>query len=80
MRKLNDSKEFCLHCGADLQGETIPEERQHHYAATHYTRKIGISSIEEDCIVKWQCPDCGQDRNGSRSNGERLGCRSQILF
>ncbi|TMN21888.1 hypothetical protein FH966_02615 [Lentibacillus cibarius] len=61
MRKLNDSKGFCPFCGADLQGEPIPEEMQHQYGATHFSRKIGISSIEEDRIVKWQCPDCGKE-------------------
>ncbi|TRM10703.1 hypothetical protein FH966_02660 [Lentibacillus cibarius] len=61
MRKLDDSKEYCSYCGADLQGDQIPEEKQYHYGATHFTRKIGISSIEEDRIVKWQCPDCGRE-------------------
>ncbi|TRM10700.1 hypothetical protein FH966_02645 [Lentibacillus cibarius] len=58
MRKLNDSKEYCSYCGADLQGDLIPEEKQYHYGSTHFTKKIGFSSIEEDRIVKWQCPDC----------------------
>ncbi len=58
MGKLNDNKLFCPHCGADLQGDPIPEEIQHHYGATHSSRKIGISSMKEDCVIKWQCPDC----------------------
>lgn len=46
MRQLNDSKEYCPLCSTNLQGEPIPEEEQHHYGgATHFTRKIGISSM-----------------------------------
>lgn len=59
MNRLNDSKEHCPYCGADLQGEPIPEKMRHHYGSTtHFTRKIGISSMEEDRVTKWQCPDC----------------------
>ncbi|MDL0421363.1 hypothetical protein QPM05_14845 [Caldibacillus thermoamylovorans] len=58
---MNDNKEFCPFCDADLQGDPIPEELQHHYNATHGSRKIGISSREEDRVIKWQCPDCGQE-------------------
>lgn len=43
MRKLNDSKEYCPYCGADLQGDPIPTEVQHHYDnATHFTKKLGF--------------------------------------
>jgi hypothetical protein len=42
-----------------LQGEPIPEKLQISYGATHFTRKIGITSIEEDRIIIWQCQDCG---------------------
>ncbi|GAA0448415.1 hypothetical protein GCM10008983_28070 [Lentibacillus halophilus] len=52
IRRLNDNKEFCRFCRAALQDEPIPEEIQHHYGATHFTRKVGISSIEEGRIVK----------------------------
>lgn len=56
---MNDSKEYCPYCGADLQGDPIPKEQQQHYGgATHFTRKIGISSMELDRVIKWQCPDC----------------------
>ncbi|WP_062355021.1 hypothetical protein [Bacillus kwashiorkori] len=62
MKKLNDNIEYCPHYGANLQGEPIPEKEQHHYGgATHFTRKIGISSLELDRVIKWQCPDCKQD-------------------
>lgn len=62
MRKLNDSKEYCPYCGADLQAETIAIEMQHHYGnATHFSRKIGISSMEQDRVIRWQCPDCEKE-------------------
>jgi transposase-like protein len=55
---VNNSKENCPHCSADLQGEPIPKKQQGSYNSTHFTRKIGISDIEKDRIVKWKCPDC----------------------
>lgn len=58
---MNDSKEFCPHCNADFQGEPIPKESQKAYDATHFTRKIGITIIEADRIIKWQCPDCNKE-------------------
>lgn len=59
---MDESKEFCPYCGADLQGDPIPKEWQRHYGnATHFSRKIGISSLEEDRVIKWQCPDCGKE-------------------
>ncbi|MEJ9280649.1 hypothetical protein [Ureibacillus thermosphaericus] len=58
---MNDNKEFCPFCGSCLQGDPIPEEDQHHYGATHGSRKIAIYSLEEDRTVKWQCPDCGKE-------------------
>nr|WP_251025717.1 hypothetical protein [Bacillus sp. ISL-47] len=59
MAKINDSKEYCPYCNTNLQGEPIPEENQPHYGgATHFDRKIGISSMEMDRVIKWQCPDC----------------------
>jgi hypothetical protein len=55
---LEDNLEYCPFCGSCLQGDPIPKEKQHHYNATHFSRKIGISSLEEDRVVRWQCPDC----------------------
>lgn len=55
---LKDSKEYCPHCGADLQGDPIPEESQHHYSSTHFSRKIGIYDFWKDRTVEWMCPDC----------------------
>jgi len=49
---MENSKENCPHCNADLQGEPVPKEQQGSYKATHFTRKIGISDIEKDRIVK----------------------------
>lgn len=54
-------KEFCPYCNTDLQGEPIPKQSQKTYGATHFSRKIGISSIEADKIVKWKCPDCEKE-------------------
>lgn len=55
---MKNSKEYCPHCNADLQGEPIPKKQQDSYNSRHFTRKIGISDIEKDRIVKWECPDC----------------------
>ena len=62
MRKLSDSKECCPYCGTDLQGDPIPLEMKHHYGnATHFSRKIGVSSMEQDRVIRWQCPDCEKE-------------------
>jgi rubredoxin len=56
-----DNKEYCPHCGADLQGHEIPEESRHHYGNyTHFSRKMGIYDRDRDMTVEWQCPDCGK--------------------
>lgn len=45
-----------------MQGSEIPEEMQHLYGgATHFSRVIGIYSMDEDRTIAWQCPDCGQE-------------------
>ncbi|MEV9502766.1 hypothetical protein [Bacillus safensis] len=54
---MRDNKECCPYCNADLQGEPIPKESQKVYGYAHFTRKIGISSIKDDRIIKWKCPD-----------------------
>ncbi|WJE23397.1 hypothetical protein QRE65_02900 (plasmid) [Bacillus cereus] len=58
---LDDSKEFCPFCNANLQGDPIPKESQHRYGSTHFSRKIGITSFRLDRIIKWQCPDCNKE-------------------
>jgi hypothetical protein len=55
---MNNSKENCPHCDAELQGAPIPQEQQKSFGATHYSRKIGIYDITKDRTVKWKCPDC----------------------
>ncbi|EMN7731569.1 hypothetical protein WB980_004982 [Bacillus cereus] len=49
---MGNSKEFCPYCNADLKGEPIPKQSQKTYDATHFTRKVGIASIEADRILK----------------------------
>ncbi len=56
---MRDNKECCPYCNADLQGP-IHKESQKVYGSAHFTRKIGISSIEADRIIKWKCPDCNK--------------------
>ncbi|PGH86694.1 hypothetical protein CN900_24600 [Bacillus anthracis] len=58
---MRSNKEFCPYCNADLQGEPIPKQSQKAYGSTHFTRKIGITSIEADKIIKWCCPDCNKN-------------------
>ncbi|WP_255289002.1 hypothetical protein [Bacillus thuringiensis] len=48
---MRTSKEFCLYCNSDLPGEPIPKQSQKAYGATHFTRKIGITSNETDRIL-----------------------------
>lgn len=47
----------CPHCGVSLIGDPIPEGWSVYYGHTHWLRRIGI--VEDDRVVKWQCPDCG---------------------
>lgn len=58
---MHNNKEFCPYCNGDLQGELIPKQSQKAYSTTHFTRKIGITSIEADRILKWKCPDCNKE-------------------
>ncbi|KMY48353.1 hypothetical protein [Peribacillus loiseleuriae] len=58
---MNNSEEFCPHCNANLQGDPIPKESQKYYKSTHFTRKIGLTKVERDRILKWQCPDCNKE-------------------
>lgn len=58
MTEIMNSKESCPLCGADLQGEPIPEESQHLFGATHFSRKIGVYDINRDRTVAYHCPDC----------------------
>lgn len=49
--------ETCPFCGANFQGESIPEEQQEMFGgSTHFSRLIGVS--DWDSVYAWQCPDC----------------------
>lgn len=51
--------EKCPVCGADWQGDPIPETHREHYGnATHFRRLIAMYDAEKDCTVSWRCPDC----------------------
>ena len=62
---MNDNNEYCPHCNANLQGEPIPESSRTPKGSTHFTRKIGMTTVQADRILYWQCPDCNDtwDRN-----------------
>ncbi|WP_176510759.1 hypothetical protein [Bacillus cereus] len=49
---MRNNKDFCPYCNADLQGEPIPKQSQKAYGSNHFTRKISITSIEADRILK----------------------------
>jgi len=55
-----EQTETCPYCGADLQGEPIPEQLQASFGATHASRKIGLYSLEKDMTYAYECPDCGK--------------------
>lgn len=58
---MDNNNEYCPYCMTNLQGEPIPEELRKHYGnSTHFSRKIGISSLKHDRVMKWECPDCHQ--------------------
>lgn len=52
--------ERCPSCNADLLGEPIPAEHQHHYGeSTHYSNVIGVEvSGVYDGVLYWMCPLC----------------------
>lgn len=54
--RTNDER--CPHCGAQLQGDPIPEADRPMFGATHFSRRIGLSSWEQDRVYAWRCPDC----------------------
>lgn len=56
---MDERIEYCPYCNVSLQGEPIPKELRKHYGNAAYgSRKIGVSSLEEDRVTKWECPDC----------------------
>lgn len=56
---LNDSVELCRFCGTNFQGDPIPEDDQHSFGATHFSRKMGRYDIGTDRTTSMHCPDCG---------------------
>lgn len=58
---MKNNNEVCPYCNANLQGEPISKKSQNAYGANHFTRKIGITSMEADRIIKWKCPDCNKE-------------------
>ena len=51
--------EYCPKCKISLRGDEIPKENRHYYnGRTHYSKVIGIYSLEKDRTIKWKCPDC----------------------
>lgn len=60
---MNCYKDECPYCKSNLQGEPIPKKSHETYGATHFTRKIGITSIDRDRLLKWKCPDCNEEWN-----------------
>ncbi|WP_248892191.1 hypothetical protein [Bacillus methanolicus] len=47
--ELETNEELCPFCNSNLRGEKIPEELQIHFGVGYFTRKIGISSLEQEC-------------------------------
>lgn len=62
---------YCPNCNADLQGEPIPKEHRIHYSkdVTHFSRVIGIYSIQQDRTILWRCPDCSHTWGRDYDNG-----------
>lgn len=62
---VDDESTLCSHCGANLQGNPIPQKYldEGYYAegSTHYSRVIGVE-IQGiyDGVLFWACPDCGK--------------------
>ncbi|TVY06912.1 hypothetical protein [Paenibacillus cremeus] len=51
--------ELCPHCGADLIGDPIPEEKRRHANSPYFIkRRIGLYDLKLDRTTHWQCPDC----------------------
>jgi len=58
MNEFKNNKENCPFCKTELQGEPIPKKDQELFGATHFSRKIGLYSLERDRTVEYKCPDC----------------------
>lgn len=54
-------REACPHCGVSMQGSKIPEKIRPLYGGpAHFSRVIGIYSMDEDRTIAWKCPECDQ--------------------
>jgi hypothetical protein len=61
--------ESCPKCEKSWQGDLIPEKSRSLFGDRKwFSRVIGISSMQQDRTIAWQCPDCGAcwDRDTSR--------------
>jgi ssDNA-binding Zn-finger/Zn-ribbon topoisomerase 1 len=61
--------EACPKCEASWQGKPIPKESRSLFGNNEwFSRVIGISSMQQDRTIAWQCPDCHAcwDRDTSR--------------
>lgn len=58
--RITEDTRFCPVCGADWFTSPIPETARHLYrpGATHFSRLVGVYSMEEDRTTHWECPDC----------------------
>ncbi len=68
-----DDIRWCPECGADWQGELIPEKYRYNYSkySTHFSRLIGIEiQGEYDGVSYWECPDCHM--RWDRWTGEKI--------
>ena len=52
-------KDACPECKANLVGEPVPGRYRSMYAASHFSRKIGLYDQLSDRVTAWKCPDCG---------------------
>ncbi|MDQ0232867.1 hypothetical protein J2S19_004189 [Metabacillus malikii] len=51
--------EYCPYCNVSLQCEPLPKElRNIMVMLLTAQEKFAISSLEEDRVTKWECPDC----------------------
>ncbi len=49
----------CPECGADLQGDPIPETHREHFGnAAHFNRLLARTDPETMRTVEFECPDC----------------------
>lgn len=76
--------ESCPKCEANWRGEPIPEKSRYLFGdARWFSRVIGISSLQQDRTIAWQCPDCDAcwDRDtGKPRSSFKLGRLCSFIF